>query len=156
MTEATKEKLDEKLNKEEVDFNMEKVVSDMVQIERCNRYSAEIKIFFLLKGLINILDRYTESPQDALKLIACGYKRTLNHFQIGLYSADKWSLNIIEGLAKYIECNWKNKLNAQLVCKFTHIEVLKDMMYIILFEIESECITSSDIVFFITTNNFFK
>ena len=97
MAEATKEKLDEKLNKEEVDFNVEEIVSDMVQMERCNRCSAEIKIFFLLKELINILDRYAASRQDALKLIASGYKRTLNHFQIGLYSADKWSVNIIEG-----------------------------------------------------------
>ena len=144
MAAATKEKL----NKEEVDFNVEEVVSDKVQMECYNRYSAEIKILFLLKELINLLDRYSESPHDKLKPLASGYKRTLNHFQIGLYSADKWTVNIIEVLAKYIEYNWKIELNSQVVCYFTHIEVLKDMMYIVLFEIESKQATSSDIEFF--------
>ena len=148
MAEANKEKIDEKLNKEKVDFKLEEVVSDMLQLERCNRYAAETKIFFMLKELIYTLNKYAQSPFDTLKIVGSGYKRTLKHFQIGLYTADKWSINIIQNLAKYIEESWKSELKTQVVCEFTHIEVLQDMMYIILFEIENEHMTSSDINFF--------
>ena len=143
MAEANKEKLDEK-----VDFNVDKVVSDMMQIERCKRYATEVKIFFMLKELINTLNRYCQSPLEMLKIVGSGYKRTINHFQIGLYTVDKLSLNIISNLSKYIEACWKEELKTEVFCEFTHIEVLKDMMYIILFEIESEHLTSSDIIFF--------
>ena len=107
-----------------------------------------MKIFFILKDLINTLNRYAQLPLDILKLVASGYKTTLKHFQIGLYTADKWTLDIISNLARYIEVCWKHELKTEVVCEFTHIEVYKDMMYIILFEIESEHLISSDINFF--------
>ena len=70
MSEATNKKLNEKLNKEKVDFDVEEVICDMLHEERCNRYAAETKIFFLLKDLINTLNRYATSPLHALKVIA--------------------------------------------------------------------------------------
>ena len=147
MSEANKEKLEE----EKVDFSIDRVVSDLLEMERCTRSATEVKIFFLLKDLIKILDKYCEDPQDKLKLIGSGYKRTLNHFQIGLYSVDQWSTNIIDGLSQYIECQWRHELNSEVVCAYTQIEALKDFMYIVLFEIESEHIKSSDIEFFYET-----
>ena len=148
MSEATNKKLNEKLNKEKVDFDVEEVICDMLHEERCNRYAAETKIYFLLKDLINTLNRYATSPLHALKVIASGYKRTRMHFQIVLYSADKWKIEIIEGLGKYIENNWKSELNAQKLCEFSPIEIVKNMIYMTLFEIESNHIIETDINFF--------
>ena len=112
---------------EKVDFNVEEVISYMIEVERQKRYAAEAKIFFILKDLINTLNRYAQSPLDILKLVSSGYKTTLKHFQIGLYTADKWTLDILSNLARYIEACWTHELKTEVVCEFTHIEVYKDM-----------------------------
>ena len=112
-------------------------------MERQKRYAAAVKIFFMLKDLINTLNAYAQSPLDILKLVASGFKTTVNHFQIGLYTADKWTLDIISNLGRYIEACWKHELKTEVVCEFTHTEVFKDMMYIILFETESEHLISN-------------
>ena len=135
---------------EKVDFNVGEVISYMIEVERQKRYAAEVKIFFILKDLINTLNRYAQSPLDILKLVASRYKTTLKYFQTGLNSADKWTLDIISNLARYIEACWKHELKTEVVCEFTHIEEYKDMMYIILFEIESEHLISSNINFFLS------
>ena len=131
---------------EKVNFTVEEVVSYMIHVERLKRYEAEVKIFFILKQLINVINGHAQSL--LLKLVASGYKRTVNHFQIALYTADSWSLHVIRNLGRYIEAWWKHELKTKIVYKFNRAELFKDVLYVILFEIESEHPITTDMIFF--------
>ena len=44
----------------------------------------------------------------------------------------------LDGLAKFIEENWEVELNVKKRCDYTYIEVIKDMLYIANYKIESD------------------
>ena len=102
----------------------------------------------MIKEFINILNKNALSPLHTLKIIASGYRRTLTHFEIITYSADKWKTYFIEGLAKCIKENWEHELNAQKRCEFTYVEVMKDMLYLAHYKIESDHYFESDLNIF--------
>ena len=110
---------------EKVDFNVQEVISYMKQVERQKRYAAEVKIFFMLKELINTVNKYAESPSNILKLVASDYKTTVNHFKIGLYTADEWDLDVITNLGKYIEACWQHELKNKVFVSLLSWKYLK-------------------------------
>ena len=129
---------DEKLDVAKIDFDVEEVVLEILHEERCRRYAAEAKIYFIIKEFINTLNKNALSPLHTLKIIASGYRATLSHFKIVTYSADKWKKYFIEGLAKCIEENWEHELGVQKRCDYTYVEVIKDMLYMARYKIESD------------------
>ena len=135
-----------KVDEKKVNFTVQEVVCYTIHVERLKRDEAEIKIFFTLKQLINMINGYVQSL--LLKVVASGYKRTRNHFQIALYTANKWSTQVVNNLGRYIEGCWKHQLKTEIVYNFTYAEVFKEVLYVILFEIESEHPITTDIIFF--------
>ena len=53
----------------EIDFNFQEKEDE----ERGKRYSAETKIYFIMKDFINILNQNAISPESVLKIITNGY-----------------------------------------------------------------------------------
>ena len=79
-----------------VDFEREEVEREILEEERVKRYSAEVKIYFLLKDYINVMNRNAITPEYTLKIVASGYKQTKDEFQIVLYSADEWKRYFVD------------------------------------------------------------
>ena len=86
-----------------VDFDRTEVEKEMLEEERAKRYSAEVKIYFMLKEYINVLNRNAITPEYTLKIIASGYKQTKDEYQIVIYSADEWKRNFVDGITKILE-----------------------------------------------------
>ena len=128
----------EKIDDVQIDFDVKEVELEIWHEERCKRYAAETKIYFLIKEFINILNMNATSPLHTLKIVASGYRTTKTHFEIVTYSADKWKKFFIEGLSKCIEENWESELGIKKCCDYTYIEVIKDMLYIANYKIESD------------------
>ena len=96
-------KSDEKIDDVQIDFDVKEVELEILHEERCRRYAAETKIYFIIKEFINTLNKHALSPLHTLKIVASGYRSTKTHFEIVTYSADKWKQFLIDGLAKCIE-----------------------------------------------------
>ena len=90
---------DKKLDVAKIDFDVKEVELEILHEERCRRYAAGTKIYFIIKEFIN---KNALSPLHTLKIVASGYRTTLTHFEIVTYSADKWKKYFIEGLVKCI------------------------------------------------------
>ena len=69
----------------EVDFSVEEIEKEILEEERQKRYTAETKIYFIMKDFINILNLNAISPEFTLKVIASGYQKTKDEFQIIFY-----------------------------------------------------------------------
>ena len=139
---------DEKLDVAKIDFDVKKVELEILHEERCRRYAAETKIYFVIKEFINTLNKNAISPLHTLKIVASGYRTTLTHFEIVTYSADKWKKYFIEGLAKCIEEKWEHELNAQKRCDYTYIENIKDKLYMACYKVESDHYLERDLNIF--------
>ena len=139
---------DEKLDVTKIDFDVKEVELEILHEERCRRYAAETKIYFIIKEFINTLNKNALSPLHTLKIIASGYRTTLSHFEIVTYSADKWKKYFIEGLAKCIEENWEHELGVQKRCDYTYVEVIKDILYMARYKIESNHYLERDLNIF--------
>ena len=131
-----------------VDFDREKVEREILEEERVKRYSAEVKIYFLLKDYINVMNRNAITPEYTLKIVASGYKQTKDEFQVILYSADEWRRYFVDGLAKVLEESWEAELNMKAECNYNLIEVLKDKLYVTTYSIKSDHIIERDLDYF--------
>ena len=132
-----------------VDFDRTEVEKEMLEEERAKRYSAEVKIYFMLKEYINVLNRNAITPEYTLKIIASGYKQTKDEYQIVIYSADEWKRNFVDGIAKILEEHWQSQLNMQTECHYNLVEIMKDKLYLTTYKIKSDHIVESDLHFFI-------
>ena len=128
----------EKIDEVKIDFDVREVELEILHEERCKRYAAETKIFFIIKDFINTLNKNALSPQHMLKVIASGYRGTKTHFEIIIYSGDKWQQYFIDGLAKCIEENWQEELKTKNACEYTYIEAIKDMLYVANYRVKSD------------------
>ena len=132
----------------EVDFSIDEVETEILEEEREKRYTAETKIFFIMKDFINILNQNAISPEFVLKVIASGYKKTKDEFQTIFYVANKWERYFVDGLAKCIEENWTQELNINLPCEQDLQEVLKDRLYVARYRVKRDHIVESDLFLF--------
>ena len=132
----------------EVDFSVEEVEQEILQEERVKRYGAEVKIYFLMKDFINVLNQNAITPEFALKVIASGYRQTKDEFQIVFYVADQWQRYFVDGLAKCIEENWTAELNTQIPCDYNLVEVLKDKLYVVTYRVKSDHVVESGLFLF--------
>ena len=114
----------------EIDFNVEEIEQEILDEEREKRYTAETKIYFIMKDFINVLNLNAISPEFALKVVASDYQKTKEEFQIIFYVANKWERYFVDGLAKRIEENWAQELNVNIPCDYDLQEVLKDRLYV--------------------------
>ena len=130
------------------DFNVEKVEQEILEEERIRRYQAEVKIYFLMKEFIMVINQNAPSPEYCLKLIASGYRQTKNLYEIVFYSTDQWKENIVKGIGKVIEEKWHDELNMQAVCDFNLIEILKKKLYVTTYIIKSDRVVESDLNLF--------
>ena len=131
-------KCDEKVDKAKIDFDVNEIELEILHEERCKRYAAEAKIYFIIKEFINTLNKNAISPEFMLKVIATGYRCTKKHFELVVYSADRWEKYFIDGLAKCIEENWMEELNAQKRREYVYVEAIKDMLYVTTYRVESD------------------
>ena len=118
----------------ETDFNFQEKENE----ERAKRYSAETKIYFIMKDFINILNQNAISPEFVLKIITSGYQTTKEQYIIVFYVVNKWERYFVDGLAKCIEENWKQELNVDNECKYDHQEMLKDHLYMVRYFVKSQ------------------
>ena len=72
-----------------VDFDVEQVEKEILDEERAKRYGSEIRIYFIMKDFIKVLNQNAISPEFALKVIESGYRQTKEEFQIVFYVADQ-------------------------------------------------------------------
>ena len=131
-----------------VDFDREEVEREILEEERVKRYSAEVKIYFLLKDYINVMNRNAITPEYTLKIVASGYKQTKDEFQVVLYSADEWKRYFVDGLAKVLEESWQAELNTTVNCDYNLVEILKDKLYVKTYRIKSDHIIENELRFF--------
>ena len=127
-----------------IDFNFQEKEDE----ERARRYSAETKIYFIMKDFINILNQNAISPEFVLKIIASGYQTTKEQYIIVFYVVNKWEGYFVDGLGKCIEENWKQKLNVDIECEYDHQEMLKDHLYIVRYFVKSQHQIDGDIHIF--------
>ena len=131
-----------------VDFDREEVEKEILEEERIKRYSAEVKIYFLLKDYINVMNRNAITHEYTLKIVASGYKQTKDEFQVVLYSADEWKRYFVDGLAKVLEEIWQAELNTTVTCDYNLVEILKNKLYVTTYRIKSDHIIESELQFF--------
>ena len=132
----------------EVDFSVEEIEKEILEEERQKRYAAEIKIYFIMKDFINLLNLNAISPEFTVKVIASGYQKTKDEFQIIFYVANKWERYFVDALAKCIEENWVQELNVNLPCNYDLQEVLKGRLYVARYRIKSDHIVTSELSLF--------
>ena len=87
-------------NVQKINFSVEKVEQEILEEERIRRYQAEVKIYFLMKDFMMVVNQNARSPEYTLKLIASGYIQTKKDFEIVYYSADRWTDTIVKGIGK--------------------------------------------------------
>ena len=127
-------------------FDREEVEREILEEERVTRYSAEVKIYFLLRDYINVNNAI--APESTLKIIASGYRQTKDEYQVILYSADEWKRYFVDGLAKALEESWQAELNTSVECNYNLVEVLKDKLYVTTYRIKSDHIIEKELQFF--------
>ena len=135
-------------NETMVDFDREEVEKEILEEERVKRYSAEVKIYFLITEFITVLNQNAITPEYTLKIVASGYEQIKEDFQIILYSADEWKRYFVDGLAKVLEDHWEAELKIKAECHYNLVEVIKDKSYVTTYKIKSDHITESDMHFF--------
>ena len=57
--------------------------------KKSNRWSNEIKIFFMLRDYLNTINACAITPQYKLKIVALAYRKTKQYLEINIYTADK-------------------------------------------------------------------
>ena len=129
----------------EVDFNVEEIEKETLEEERAKRYAAEVKIYFIMKEFIKVLNQNAITPEFALKVIASGYRQTKDEYQIIFYVADEWQRYFVDGLAKCIEENWAKELNINVPCEYNLVEVLKDKLYVATYRVKGDHIVESNL-----------
>ena len=102
----------------EIDFNFQEKEEE----ERAKRYTAETKIYLIMKDFINILNENAISPEFVLKIIAWGYQTTKEQYMIIFYVVNKWERYFVDWLTNCIEENWKQELNVDIECEYDHPE----------------------------------
>ena len=131
-----------------VDFDRKEVEREILEEERVTRYSAEVKIYLLLKDYINVMNRNAIAPGYTLKIIASSYRQTKDEYQVILYRADEWKRYFVVGLAKVLEESWQAELNTSVECNYNLVEVLKDKLYVTTYRIKSDHIIEKELQFF--------
>ena len=132
----------------EVDFNVEEIEKEVLEEKRAKRYAAEVKIYFIMKEFIKVLNQNAITPEFALKVIASGYRQTKDEYQIIFYVADEWQRYFVDGLAKCIKENWAKELNINVPCEYNLVEVLKDKLYVATYRVKSDHIVESNLFLF--------
>ena len=131
-----------------VDFSVEKVEKEILEEERLRRYQAEVKIYFLMKEFIMVMNQNAPSAEYCLKLITSGYRQTKKEYEIVFYSADRWSNNIIDGINKVIEEKWTDELKLKANCDYNLLEIVKKKLYLTTFTIKSDHVLETDLNLF--------
>ena len=131
-----------------VDFSVEKVEKEILEEERLRRYQAEVKIYFLMKEFIMVMNQNAPSAEYCLKLITSGYRQTKKEYEIVFYSADRWSNNIIDGINKVIEEKWTDELKLKANCDYNLLEIVKKKLHLTTFTIKSDHVLETDLNLF--------
>ena len=118
----------------EIDFSFQEKEEE----ERAKRYTAETKIYLIMKDFINILNQNAISSEFVLKIIAWGYQTTKEQYMIIFYVVNKWERYFVDGLAKCIEENWKQELNVDIEYEYDHQKILKDHLYMVRYFVKSQ------------------
>ena len=162
---ATNEKIEEIIENEYIDtdkelelvieeeYNVEfeiKKIENKVQEEnkKSKRWSGEIKIFFMLRDYINVLNATALMPTFTLKGVAFAYRKKENFFEIIIYTAEKWQEYFVSGLAKILQEHWLAEVGEIVEAKYSHIELVKQKLYITNYLIPSSHVLEEELEFF--------
>ena len=132
----------------DVHFSVEKVEKEILDEERLRRYQAEVKIYFLMKEFIKVMNQNGPSAEYTLKIIASGYRQTKKEYEIVFYSADRWTNQIIDGIGKVIEEKWSDELTMKANCDYNLLEIVKKKLYLTTFIIKSDHVVETDLNLF--------
>ena len=137
----------------EEEYNVEfeiKKIENKVQEEnkKSKRWSGEIKIFFMLRDYINVLNATALMPTFTLKGVAFAYRKKENFFEIIIYTAEKWQEYFVSGLAKILQEHWLAEVGEIVEAKYSHIELVKQKLYITNYLIPSSHVLEEELEFF--------
>ena len=139
--------------KEKATLNVEFEIKTILQKneednKKSKRWSGEVKIFFMLRDYLKVLNSCAITPQFELKIVALAYRKTKTHFEITIYSADKWQHYFVSGISNILVEHWINEVGEEAFIDYNEIEIIKNRLYITTFLIPSEHTEDSLIAFF--------
>ena len=132
--------LENKIQEEEKRIREEK--------KKSNRWSNEIKIFFMIRDYLNTINACAITPQYKLKIVALAYRKTKQYFEINIYTANKWQSYFVNGIRNIIAEHWIAEIGEDKRINFNQKEIVLDRLYITSFLIESEHLEDSELQFF--------
>ena len=123
--------------------------------KKSKRWSWEVKIFFMLRDYLKVLDSCAITPQYQLNIVALAYRKTKTHFEITIYSADKWQHYFVSGISNILVEKWINEVGEEAFIDCNEIKIIKSRLYITTFLIPSEHTEDGLIEFFYNNIYFF-
>ena len=145
-----KEQLDSVIKEEyNIEFEIKTLVDKMGEENmKSKRLIGEIKIFFMLQDYLKVINACSITPSFILKIVCLTYRKKKEHFEIVIYSADKWQQYFVSGISNILEENWIVEVGEEVTIDYSHSEIMKDKLYISVFLIPSKHLQESEMEFF--------
>ena len=137
----------------EEEYNIEfeiKNIEEKVKEEnrKSRRWAGETKKKFMLRDYINVINSAAITPSFKLKVVAFAYRKKKNHFEITIYTADRWQEYFVSGIAKILEEHWITEVGEEVTVQYSHSEIIKQKLFISNYLIPSERIQEGELEFF--------
>ena len=116
--------------------------------KKSNRWSGEIKNFFMIRDYLNVINNCAITPTYKLKIVALAYRKTKQHFEIKIYTADKWQQYFIAGISNILAEHWIQEVGEEVFVDYNQSEIIKDKIYISTFLIPPEHLEDGELQFF--------
>ena len=106
--------------------------------ENEDKTAKEIELYHEIKRYIALLNEEATIEQAKLYIISSAFECLLDEFVIIAYAAKRWKNILVDGLAKYIEEKYQEKLERwTMPCEYTVSEVIPGMLYAYRYYIQS-------------------
>ena len=131
-----------------VEFEIKKIEEKVKEeTKKSMRYAGEIKIFFMLRDYVNMINACAITPSFTLKVVAFAYKLRKNYSEILIYTADRWQQYFVSGLAKILEEHWLEEIQETVTAQYSHIEIVNQKLYVTNYLIPSEHLLEGQLEF---------
>ena len=102
---------------------------DLVKEEADNKVK-EVELYHEINSYIIELNREATNKLAELYVIASACECNLEHFVIAMYAARRWKNFLLDGLCKYIEEKYQEKIGGFTIpCEFKAFEVIPGHLY---------------------------
>ena len=102
---------------EDIEKELQQIIDEEYSVE-FEIDKIEIKIFFMFKEYINLLNFQSDIPVFNLKIIAFAYKIRKSYFEILIYTASRWKQNFVLGICKTLEEYWFQEVQEEVKVQY--------------------------------------